>query len=149
MAENIFSGPKCIIKKDGAVVGFGTDIQVSVSQDLARINVLGDVHSKQIEVVGISVTVSMGMVRIWREAPANDGSLAGSPENMGMMGRGTTSDIVFAPSYNIEAFNSLEGQNLFVVEGCKLDSHGVSIDARGIAGQNVSFQGIRMSDEND
>lgn len=146
MAENVFSGPKCIIKLGKDIVGFGTNIEATVNQDLARVPVLGDVHSKQIEVVGITVSVSMGMIRI-RNNPNSD-VLGGSPENMGMMGRGTTADIISHPSYTLVAFDQTENEPLFIVEGCKLSSHNVSVDARGIAGQNVSLEGIRMGDEN-
>ncbi len=141
----IFSGPRCILKVGGNEVGFGADFSVSVNQDLVRVPVLGDVHDKAIEVVGISVTVSMSLVRINAAAGGAGNTLVGSPEEMGMMGTGTTADIINALPYTIEGFDQVEGGNLIVVENCRLDSHDMSVSARGLAGQNISFQGIKVA----
>lgn len=115
-------------------IGYATSISVSENQQNVRVDTIGDFFTKEIEPVGAAYSVQIGFIRIL-EKPLED---------IGIIPRGGTIDRVTFPELSIDAFDQVGDKVLFSIEGMRLESRQLSLDARGLLSNNVTLQARKL-----
>jgi len=135
MAE-VLSAPRAKLIVDGNEIGYASNVSATENIALQRVDVLGDIDSKEIVPVGRSVTVQAGFVRISGE----------SLKDLGLIPRGGTIDVLTFPEITLEVYDQVSDAPVWRIEGCRAESRDWSIQAGSIVTANASFQARRIYD---
>lgn len=131
-----FSGARAKIFFDGSKeVGWGTGVNGQETTQLARVDVLGDIDTQEIEPVGRTVTFSMDVVRILNEPL----------RVMGIWPEGGTADVINFPAMSVEVYDTVGDKVLYKITGCRPETRGWRVDRGDLMRVNCSFQAIRMT----
>jgi len=128
-AELYFDGSK--------LAGWATGVSATENIQNQRIDVLGDIDTKEIEPIGRSVTMTADFVRI----------LGTSLQEMGIWPKGETVDVVDYPPMDAVLFDSISEDPIYKVKGLKAETKSWRVDRSGVMTLNATFQGIKMGDE--
>jgi hypothetical protein len=139
MATQTISGARAKLYIGDTEVGYATNCNGSETQSLQRIDVLGDAYSKEIVPMRRMVQFTAAIVRIKR----------GSAKALGLMARGDTAAILNFPPLDAVLFDPITDEAMETITGCVIEQRGWSVDGAGVLSENVSFQGIRMKDEDE
>ena len=121
-------------------IGFGVSAGGNEMQMLQRIDALGDIYSKEPPIpTRRAPSMTLSTVRIRR----------GSIKALGGMARGDTIEILNFPALTLVAFDQVTDKAIETLTGAVCEQRSWSVDAAGIFSENVSFQGVRMKDEDD
>ena len=135
-----FSGARAKLFFNGTIeAGWATGIRGSENTMLQRVDVLGDVFSREIEVISQSVTMSADFVRI----------IGRSLQEMGIWPKGETKDIINFPEMTATVFDTISDteQALYTITGIKCESRNFTVDRQGLMSVNATFQARRIFDE--
>ena len=117
--------------------GWATGISATENIQNQRIDVLGDIDTKEIEPIGRSVTMTADFVRILGE----------SLQAMGIWPQGATADVVDYPPMNATVYDSVGETPIYKIKGLKAETKSWRVDRSGVMTLNATFQGIKMNDE--
>lgn len=127
-----FSGPRCKILFDGTnEAGWATGVNGTATYQLQRVDVLGDHKTQEIEIVGLTVSLTLDFVRMLNK----------SLKQMGIRREGSTAEIVDTPSMTIEVYDKVGDRPVYRVKGLKFETLSFRCDARGLCTTNASMQG--------
>lgn len=134
---NVLSAPRAKLIIDGNEIGYASNISATENIALQRVDVLGDIDSKEIVPVGRSVSVQAGFVRISGE----------SLKDLGMIPRGGTLEVLNFAEITIEVYDQVGDFPVWRIEGCRAESRNWTVQAGSIVSTNASFQARRIYDE--
>lgn len=133
-----FSGPRAKIYANGNIlVGYATRVSGVETIQLVRDDVLGDIFTKDIEPVGVTVQFTVEKVRLIDE----------SLQALGVWPRGGTIDYINFPELQFSIYDQVGDKAIYTVLGAKPESRNWSVDARGLMSTNATFQAKRLVDE--
>jgi hypothetical protein len=139
MATRAISGSRAKLFLGDTEVGFAVNVSGTETQMLQRIDAMGDAYSKEIVAVRRVASFTAAHVRI------KNGSL----KALGAMARGSTTNILNFPPLTALLYDDLLDEPIEKITGCVAEQRSWSVDAAGIVNENVSFQAIRMKDEDE
>jgi hypothetical protein len=141
----IFTGARARFLLNGVKVGYARNVNVSEEIGYEPIEVLDNIEVEEFAPVSYRVTFTASMFRIIGETiksqgwfPSNGKNTAEHLENILVTG-----DLVAT----IE--DSKTGKVFATVEQVKIQSHNWTVDARGVVGEDCTFNCIRVSDESE
>ena len=137
MADPVFSGARAKLIIDGTEVGYASGVSASEQILLQRVDVLGDIDSKEIVPVGRSVSLQADFVRITGE----------SLRSLGIVPTGGTLDVINFPELTIEVYDQASDTPIWRVEGARAESRSWQVQAQSIVSVNAFFQARRLFDE--
>ena len=138
MADRAFAGARARLYFDGTVLaGWCTGVRGSENITLQRVDVIGDIDSKEIEAVGRTVTMTADFVRI----------IGNSLQTMGIWSHGDTSAIVNWPEMTAVIYDEVGEDRLYKLEGVKCETRNFTVDRQGLMTVNATFQAKRLYDE--
>jgi len=158
--ENIRSinGANAIVKRGDQIIGYATGVNVNEIYGLQRIDVLGEIDSRDIEPIGRVVNVAITFIRMIPNADASQSNAKGG----GSVQRGLTprSDInsnavntqnvtsFFQQGFDLEIFDSAdfetEAQSRYFIQGCRPSSQSFALTRGTLMGVNVTCEAIRI-----
>ncbi len=130
-----FSGARCQVRIDGALVGWATGLEVDENLGLVRVDVMDDPYSQEIELVGVTVSGQVSQVAIYGSTLAEQLKYP----------QGDKLAILLMPAATLTIVDSVEGKTLLSVYGFKFSSRHFSIDRNSVMMTNASFQAIRLA----
>jgi hypothetical protein len=133
----VLSGARAKLIVNGVEVGYASNVSATENIALARVDVLGDIDSKEIVPVGRSVSVQAGFIRISGE----------SLKDLGLIPRGGTLDVLGFPELTMEVYDQVGDFPVWRVEGCRAESRSWQVQAGSVVSVNASFQARRIYDE--
>jgi hypothetical protein len=133
----VLSGARAKLIVNGTEVGYASNVSATENIALARVDVLGDIDSKEIVPVGRSVSVQAGFIRISGE----------SLKDLGLIPRGGTLDVLEFPELTMEVYDQVGDFPVWRVEGCRAESRSWQVQAGSVVSVNASFQARRIYDE--
>lgn len=133
MAQSI-AGCAVLIYLGDNEVGAGVASSGSEVQMLDRVDVLGNIYTKEIVPVRRQASWSLSLVRF------RDGSI----KDIGGMAVGDSVEILNFPPLTLVALDKVTDDPVETLTGAVCEQRSWSIDASGIFSESVSFQGIRM-----
>jgi len=128
-AELYFDGTK--------LAGWATGVSATENIQNQRIDVLGDIDSKEIEPIGRTVTMTADFVRI----------LGKSLQEMGIWPKGETADVINYPEMTALLFDATTNEQIYKVVGVKAENKSWRVDRTGVMTVNATFQARKMHDE--
>jgi hypothetical protein len=141
----IITGARARFSIEGVKVGFATDVNLGEEIQYEEANVLDNIEVEEYVPVGYRVTFTSRKFRIVGETLKSRGwfpSLGSNTEEH-LQNILTTGEL----AATIE--DTKTGKILATVEQVKIASHNYAINARGIVGQDVTFNAIRLKDESE
>lgn len=131
------AGARCVLFINGNIrIGRGTQISVQENTQNVRVEELGNFYTSEIEPVGAVVQGTLQKVSI-----TNNGLKA-----LGLDVNGDTLARLAQQPITIQIFDQVGEVVLWQVEGAKLESRGMQVNARGLAMEDLTFQAIRLID---
>jgi len=141
----IFTGARARFSINGVKVGYARNVNVSEEVSYEPVEVLDNIEVSEFAPIAYRVTFTASMFRIIGETlkslgwfPANGANPGEHLENILVTG-----DLVAT----IE--DSKSGKTFATLEQVKVQSHNWTIDARGVVGEDVTFNAIRVKDESE
>lgn len=141
----IFTGARARFSINGVKVGYARNVNVSEEVSYEPIEVLDNIEVQEFAPIAYRVTFTASMFRIIGETlkslgwfPINGANPGEHLENILVTG-----DLVAT----IE--DSKSGKTFATLEQVKVQSHNWTIDARGVVGEDVTFNAIRVKDESE
>lgn len=152
------NGANAIVKIGDQTIGYATGVSVNEVYGLQRIDVLGEIDSRDIEPIGRIVNVVITFIRMVNQAggpDANRGGGAGARNlvpNVGenASGSATTQTITdfFEKGFDLEIQDSFatdgETKARYRIEGCRPSSQSFALTRGTLMGVNVSCEAIRL-----
>ena len=160
MSTNVFSGARAVFRFDDRIVAFASGCDGSEEIIYEAVDVLDRIEVAEYVPVGYRVTFNCEIFRTVAGATASPGKPSPMPEpGQGTMGslKGTGINM-FPKSKNIltngymsaSVSDSLgDKKTIYNFHQVKAINMNFRITARGIVGQNVSFNAIRITDESE
>jgi len=140
MANRAFSGARARLYFEGDVLaGWCTGVRGSENIALQRVDVLGELDSEEIEVVGRTVTMTADFVRI----------IGSSLQAQGFWPKGARDEVINFPEMVAVIFDEVGGDRVYKLEGVKCESRNFTVDRQGLCTVNATFQAKRMYDETE
>jgi hypothetical protein len=140
-----FTAPRCRIMVDGKIIGWGTNVSFSAPTEYQPVKAIDSIETKELAPVDYSVSGSISTVGIVGTTLKSMGLLP----NTGKDADEHLLNILQQPEHVLVLMDKAEKKNLHVITGVKFGEQGLQVAAGGIAGRNVSFQGIRETDESE
>ena len=150
------NGANAIVKIGTETIGYATGVSVNEVYGLQRIDVLGEIDSRDIEPIGRIVNVVITFIRMVNNpenTPANRGGGAGARSlvpNVGDNASQTTATATitefFEKGFDLEIIDSF-GENAvsrYRIEGCRPSSQSFALTRGTLMGVNVSCEAIRL-----
>jgi len=141
----IFTGARARFSINGVKVGYARNVNVSEEVGYEPVEVLDNIEVTEFAPISYRVTFTASMFRIIGETlkslgwfPANGANPAEHLENILVTGDLTAT---------IE--DSKTGKTFATLEQVKVQTHNWTVDARGIVGEDVTFNCIRCRDESE
>jgi len=147
MAEKgrLFTGARARFSIDGVKVGYARNVNVSEAITYEAVNVIDNVEVEEYVPLGYEVTFTASKFRIVGVTLKNKGwfpSIGANTEEH-LTNILQTGDLVAT----IE--DTATGSLFATLEQVKVASHNRTIDARGIVGEDITFNAIRLKDESE
>lgn len=159
------NGANAVVKKDGVVLGYATGVSVNEVYALQRIDVLGEIDSRDIEPIGRVVNVSISFIRMVNAATGVAENLA-TPESAG--GAAAKGIVPLTPASNTNSENTksitdffqrgfdlevldvaaFDGEDAiksrYIVKGCRPSSQSFAVTRGTLMGVNVTCEALRL-----
>jgi len=143
--SDVFTGCRARFSLDGIKMGYATGVSARESIQWEPINVLDTIQTKEHAPVGYEVSLTADMIRIVGDTLKQRGFFAkqgSSPEQH-------LRNIIAGGEMVATLEDNETGDVVAVCEGVRIAEQNVTISARGVVGQNVSFVALRFRDESD
>jgi hypothetical protein len=163
MADQIRSvnGANALIKvkvpgsSDYTVVGYATGVSVTENILVNRIDVLGQIDTKDIEPIARTVSGTIGLMRM---TPMED-KTGGGASYQGVLADSTSGDAIARTKAAMDFYN--DGFDLYIVDsaafapdsqartryeikGCRPTSHSFAMSRGSLMGVNISFEALAL-----
>lgn len=147
MAEKgrLLTGARARFSIEGRKVGYARNVSISEEIQYEAIEVMDNIEVEEQVPIAYRVTFSASQFRIIGETfkslgffPSNGANTDAHLENILTTGELTAT---------IE--DTATGQIMATVEQVKVASHNFMIDARGVVGEDITFNAIRLKDESE
>ncbi|UCF48577.1 MAG: hypothetical protein JSU89_15660 [Myxococcales bacterium] len=147
MAEKgrIFTGARARFSIDGVKVGYARNVNVSEEITMEPIEVMDNVEVEEYVPTGYRVTFTASKFRVIGETLKTRGWF---PEN-GANTEEHLQNILAAGEMSATIEDVKTGKLFATLEQVKIQSHNWVIDARGVVGEDVTFNAIRLKDESE
>lgn len=139
------SGARCVFSINGAECGWATQIAVSESIDYQPVEVIGNIEVEEYAPIGYNVTFTASFFRI----------IGTTLKSMGWFpktGNSTDehlSNILTNGDLSMTVEDRTTGKIICTLEQVKIASHNWTIAARGLVGEDCTFNAIRCRDESE
>ncbi len=132
------SGARAKLYFNGTLLaGWCTGVRISENTQIQRVDVLGEIDSQELEYIARTVSFTADFVRI----------LDSSLQEMGIVPRGGTVDVLTFPEMSATIFDEVTGKAVYTIEGVRCESRNFTMDRMGVSSVNASFQARRLHDE--
>jgi hypothetical protein len=160
------NGANALVKKDGVLLGYATGLSINEVYLNQRIDALGEVDSRDIEVIGRVVQGNIGFIRMVNSLTGagentNGQELAGGAvakgltpaTTIGQTNRELTKSVTdfFQRGFDLEIVDSadFEGEansprSRYLVVGCRPSSQNFSVTRGSLMGISVAFEALRI-----
>lgn len=153
MSTNVFSGARAIFRLGGQKVAFASGCDGSEEIMYEPVDVLDNLEVQEFVPVGYRVTFTCAIFRTVKGvegAKAPKEGMYGSMKEMGIFPSILDlKNILLKGSMTASIIDKLTNKVVAQVEEVKCASYNWTISARGIVGQNVTFNCIRIKDESE
>ena len=136
MANRAISGARASIYVGETRVAWCTDVNLTIMHQNIRVDVLGNIHTEEIEPVGIGVNGTIGTVRILKKGVAA----------LGLVPTGTTKDIITFPASTMILFDEVENEVLGTVRGARIAGRTIRLNSRSLMMEEISIEATRFED---
>lgn len=141
----IFTGARARFSINGVKVGYARNVNVSEEVTYEPIEVLDNIEVSEFAPIAYRVTFTASMFRIIGETLK---SLGWFPTNGANPGE-HLENILVTGDLTATIEDSKTGKSFATLEQVKIQSHNWTIDARGVVGEDVTFNAIRVKDESE
>ena len=141
----LLTGPRAKFALEGKVVGYATNVQLGESIEYEPTRVLGNIRVNEHVAIAYDVTFSVGTFRII----GNSLKAAGYFPKNGQSPAEHLRNILTSGDLTATVEDQHTGTLIATVEEVKIASQSYSIDARSVAGNDVQFVAVLLSDEGD
>lgn len=154
------NGANAVVKVDGKTLGYATGISVNEVYGLQRIDVLGEIDSRDIEPIGRVVNCQISFIRmVLNPESAPDGNRGGGAAQRGLVPRAISNDNnkantekvtdFFEKGFDLEIldsgdFSGQEATTRYIVKGCRPSSQSFAITRGTLMGVNVTCEALRI-----
>lgn len=145
MAKDIVTGARARLLINGVKAGYATGVDVREGIEYQELDVLDNIQVEEHVPVAYRCGGSMAAVRVVLDDDKTKGwfpKTGKTPQEhlLNILNNGTLEALIE---------DSVTGKTIFKLEEMKFSDRNVSINARGIAGKNVTFVAKRARDEAD
>jgi hypothetical protein len=133
MARSALQGARLVFILNNVEVGWATGVTLDSPSQNVAVEVLGDLEPQEIVPVGRRYTLEAQLVQI-------QGELL---ETLGFF-PDTLADVVALPGLTATIFDTITDAPLYACEGLRVSRNSVTIGARDVSRQNVSFEGTKI-----
>jgi len=147
MAEKgrLFTGARARFSINGVKVGYARNVNVSEEITYEPIETLDNIEVEEYVPTGYRVTFTASMFRIIGETLKSQGWFP----QIGANTEEHLSNILVTGELTATVEDTKTGKLYATLEQVKVQSHNWTIDARGVVGQDVTFNAIRVKDESE
>lgn len=155
------NGANALVKVDNKTLGYATGVTVNEVYGLQRIDVLGEIDSRDIEPIGRVVNVQISFIRMTPNpaSGSQDGNRGGGSAQRGLVPHAKSEDdnqenteIVtrfFEDGFDLDifdsgAFESDEPELRYTIVGCRPSSQSFAITRGTLMGVNVTCEALRI-----
>lgn len=153
MSTNVFSGARAIFRLNGQKVAFASGCDGSEEIMYEPVDVLDNLEVQEFVPVGYRVTFTCAIFRTIKgvdNAKAPREGMYGSMKEMGIFPSILDlQNVLTKGTMTAVLIDRLTHKTVAQVEEVKCASYNWTISARGIVGQNVTFNAIRIKDETE
>lgn len=139
----IFTGARARFSVNGVKVGYARNVNVSEEIEYQPVEVLDNIEVEEYVPVAYRVTFTCSMFRIIGETLKSQGWFPATGTNT----EEHLSNILLTGEMSAQVEDTKSGKVFATLEQVKIQSHNWTIDARGIVGEDVTFNAIRVKDE--
>jgi len=141
----IFTGARARFSINGVKVGYAKNVNVSEAITYEAIETFDNIEVEEFVPTGYRVTFTASMFRIINETLK---SLGWFPSN-GANTEEHLSNVLITGELTATIEDTKTGKLFATLEQVKIESHNWTLDARGVVGQDVTFNAIRVKDESE
>lgn len=141
----IFTGARARFSINGVKVGYARNVNVSEEVTYEPIEVLDNIEVAEFAPVAYRVTFTASMFRIIGETLKSLGWFPSNGANPGEH----LENILVTGDLTATIEDSKTGKSFATLEQVKIQNHNWTIDARGVVGEDVTFNAIRVRDESE
>ncbi len=148
MAEKgrLLTGARARFSIDGVKVGYARNVQIGENINYEPVQVLDNIETEEHVPVGYEVsTFTASQFRIIGETLKSRGWFPSAGANT----EEHLTNILTTGELSATLEDSRTGRIFASVEQVKIASHNFTVDARGIIGEDVTFNAIRLKDESE
>lgn len=155
MSTNVFSGARAVFKVGAQKVAFASGCDGTEEVMYEAVDVLDNLEVAEYVPVGYRVTFNAAIFRTVKGVSGAktvpDGQRWGSVKEMGLMPKNgiDLKNIMTSGAMTATVEDSLTKKIVSQIEEVKCATNNWSITARGIVGQNLTFNAIRAKDESE
>lgn len=147
MAEKgrILTGARARFSIDGVKVGYARNVNITEEVQQEPIEVMDNVEVEEYVPTGYRVTFTASQFRIVGETLKSRGwfPVAGANTEEHL------TNILAAGELSATIEDTKTGSLVATLEQIKIQSHNYTIDARGVVGEDITFNAIRVKDESE
>lgn len=141
----IYTGARARFSVEGKIVGYARNVAGSETIEYQPVEVLDNIEVEEFVPIAYRVTLTAGMFRLVGETLKSNGLF---PNN------GTNSsehllNILMTGELNAQLEDVKTGKIIAQITQVKVAGHNFTVDARGIVGEDVEFNAVRMQDESE
>ena len=158
------NGANALVKVDGTTLGYATGITVNELYGLQRIDVLGEIDSRDIEPIGRTVNVQISFIRmVGNPAGVQEGNRGGGAAQRGLVPHTRFTEnssentervtAFFEKGFDLQVFDSgdfgddpsASGNTArYTIVGCRPSSQSFAITRGTLMGVNVTCEALRI-----
>lgn len=139
----IFTGARARFSINGVKVGYARNVTVSEEIEYQPVEVLDNIEVEEYVPVAYRVTFTASMFRIIGETIKSQGWFPATGTNT----EEHLSNILVTGEMSAQIEDTKTQKVFATLEQVKIQTHNWTIDARGIVGEDVTFNAIRTRDE--
>jgi hypothetical protein len=136
-APKVMTGARAILRANGKIVAFATQVGYRIIIPHGAVNVLGRYSAARHEPLGYDVTVNCGVMRF--TAAGGAGNSADSPGDE-IMAR--VNDIISLEELSIEIIDRATDQKVLLISRARMTERSGNVSARDMLAENWTFVGV-------
>tara|TARA_Y100000592_G_scaffold100264_1_gene179441 strand:- start:1446 stop:1979 length:534 start_codon:yes stop_codon:yes gene_type:complete len=159
------NGANALVQIDGSTIGYATGVTVNEVYGLQRIDVLGEIDSRDIEPIGRVVNVQITFIRMIPTNQDTEGTAGGGSARRGLTPDHTQGDDqetrtesvtdFFQKGFDLKILDSGDFQEpdavdskkgRYLIEGCRPASQSFALSRGTLMGINVNCEALRLTE---
>ena len=141
----IYTGARARFSIEGKTVGYARNVSGSEAIEYVPVEVLDNIEVEEYVPVAYRVTLTAGMFRIVGETLKSNGLFPSNGQNSSQH----LLNILATGELNAQLEDTKTGKIIAQFTQVKVASHNFATDAKGLVGEDVEFNAIRMQDESE